>query len=131
MERILRQTRALAETALACHRQGRLCFWLPGAPPEKVRQLDNRTDIYRIGAVLFQALSPDGSGYQPSDYEQLGPLLASKHLPQEVQQHLLALLRRCLSPRPQGRYGCCEELLEALDLAIAALTAPQKPSAQN
>ena len=141
MKDILICTRELAEEALACHRRGKLCFWLPGArPPGETSRPDNRTDIYCIGCTLFSALISDADGlpmsYRPEFYRLSQDLLAASPiwdtiaapLRQDLEPPLGNLLRRCLAPRPQGRYSCCEELLADLDRAIAALRAQKPPS---
>lgn len=131
MKDILLRTRAQAEEALAYHRRGKLCFWLPGErPPGEIKHPDNRTDIYCIGCTLFQALSPEGIRFQPEFYRQIGPMLASppwRNTAPDAQKTLQVILRRCLAPRPQGRYSCCEELLADLDQVIAALRAQKPP----
>ena len=99
---ILRQIRDLACAAAEYHKTGKLYpklgYW--GAAPE-YRQ-DNRSDIYCIGLALRSQLR-DG------------------HFSTSADPVLETILTRTLSPKPQGRYQCCEELVEDLDKALMLL----------
>lgn len=138
--RILSRTGELTESVCTYHRRGLLCFWLPGdCPPGEAGKWDNRTDIYRIGTLLFRevVLCADGRPmpFHRARYGQIRQLLADSCIWQDfpkserpqAERLLCDLLQRCLSPRPPGRYRCCEELLCALEQLIRLLTGTQVP----
>ena len=125
----LRHIKALTEAVCACHRRGTLCRWLQGDCPSGEASLwDNRTDIYRIGTLLFPEIISSPVPYRPHLYRQIEDLLAvSISLNPTEQGHLCVILKRCLHPRPQGRYSCCEELISALEELIGILTDDAEP----
>lgn len=101
---ILSRIRAMALAAREFHLRGLL--WPParhlGFPPE--HRKDNRSDIYCLGAALIRQLPVEMRG-----------------IPPDAAQVLQTLRRRTLCPVPQGRYSCCEELLQDLDRVIQLL----------
>lgn len=94
--------------------------------PEVLRgRAGNRSDIYSIGRLLLYAIAPQ-QAYRDEDYPHLGryvafsPLIcALKPRSHAYLRYILEqILRRCLNPKPDSRYRCCEELLSDLELAI-------------
>lgn len=120
------RTKMLTELVCTYHRRGILCPLLPqNCPPAEVSTFDNRTDIYRIGALLLAEVHNSCMPYQPHLYKQINRILtcSGAELSLAERDCLGEILQRCLHPRPQGRYTCCEELLRALDKLIGVSTA--------
>ncbi|MBN4080586.1 protein kinase, partial [Beggiatoa alba] len=87
--------------------------------PEQTKglKIDQRTDIYSLGVVLFQALA----GYVPYD----GPSIVSiciKHLSAPIPQLpegfeiFQPIINICLSKNPEHRYQYASELFDALEM---------------
>ncbi|HHH30141.1 MAG TPA: serine/threonine protein kinase [Polyangiaceae bacterium] len=84
------------------------------------RQIDHRTDIYSLGAVMYQALC----GQTPFQHATaLGELIlmVCTEPPASVQDHapwvtpeVAAICHRCLEKNPAERYQSAEELFEAV-----------------
>ncbi|MBE5950495.1 MAG: hypothetical protein E7260_02750 [Lachnospiraceae bacterium] len=98
------------------------------APEVDRGHAENRSDIYSIGAMLFYAtIYAEGKRgiYCPEYYKQLEELVEKSSLIHAVKEQdtqvfkkmLLRILRKCLAPRPEQRYACCEELAEDLQAA--------------
>ena len=97
------------------------------APEVRRGRADNRSDIYSIGAMLYQALvvldeAVDGM-YHDSYYPYLSEMVWDSELlnKQEdneqgrVKHYLASILRKCLAKYPEDRYDSCEDLMEDLD----------------
>lgn len=104
LQTVLSQVREMARDATTYHASGKLWpqahYW-PRAP--ELRR-DNRSDIYSLGAALSHFLQH-----------------RRPEIPPEADRVMQNILRRTLSYRPQGRYSCCEELLEDLDRVLTLL----------
>ena len=109
------------------------CAGTPGfSAPElraPARRIDNRADIYSIGATLFSAVIvsdeiPDGL-YRDGLYDRLDQLVRHSRLITGSESNsdvrLISLigtiLKKCLAPRPAGRYDSCSKLLKDLESA--------------
>ena len=97
------------------------------APEVKYGRSDNRSDLYSIGAVLFNAIVihdavPDGL-YRDELYPNLKQLLAESRLFKEsvvnsdarLMARLYQILKNCLAPNPRARCRSCEQLQKDLD----------------
>lgn len=95
--------------------------------PEVYRgKAENRSDIYSIGMMLLKAVVFAENGeilpFRREDRAQLdvlvanSPLIAASEANSNVYlRHCLTrILKKCLEPRPDDRYACCEELMEDL-----------------
>ncbi len=94
------------------------------APEVFRRRADNRSDIYSIGAMLFNALIitddiPDGL-YRESCYGELDRLVKQSKLLQNTAAgtkqvaKLANILKKCLARHPAERYDSCSSLMEDL-----------------
>ena len=78
------------------------------APEKSYGRVENRTDIYSLGALMHLLLFgdvPDGEAVAAGLPE----------LSEECSAALKEVLGKCLARRPSGRYSCCEELAEGLE----------------
>ncbi len=99
--------------------------------PEQVRgeSVDGRSDIFALGAVLYEMLTGSRAFTAESKIETLNAILKEEPpapatpMPEEM----AAILRRCLAKRPENRYHSGADL--AHDLRAAA--APRSPSGSS
>lgn len=93
-------------------------------PPEqaagRVRELDERSDVYSLGAILYEMLSgrPPFQGDSPFDTvlhvlerEPLSPRTGNRAIPKDLERICL----RCLEKSPQRRYASAQELAHDLE----------------
>ena len=83
------------------------------------REVDERSDIYSLGAVLFHALTGrppfEGTGGMLLLYHiSKRPPLASAHAPHRISAQLDMVVQRCLAKDPQRRYDSMLDLEQAL-----------------
>lgn len=96
-------------------------------------EVDIRASLYAIGVILHELLDPQGclpSGTRTSAPESVRARQAKPVLPQ-MDESLVAILRRCLAPRREERFGSPAELLDALLALDGAWSAPDSPSAES
>ena len=100
-------------------------------PEAQYEPANNQTDIYSIGATLFNAIvvsdetKTGGYRYKQEYYDRLGEMVDESKLilASEANSHprlrnaLRKILRKCLCERTY-RYANCEELLEDLETAL-------------
>lgn len=90
--------------------------------PEQVKgvPLDNRSDLYSLGIILYEMLTGSLPFTGSSAYEVMiqrttrTPRPASDHNP-KIPRYLLKVLDRCLQPDPNLRYASAAEILRDLD----------------
>jgi serine/threonine-protein kinase len=90
--------------------------------PEQVRgnrQVDARTDIWALGAILYELVG----GIAPFDGASIGDTLARvaseppvslRHVVPGVPAEVAAIVERCLEKNPDARFGTARELLAAI-----------------
>nr|WP_246324222.1 protein kinase [Petropleomorpha daqingensis] len=104
------------------------------APIEQLegRGVDARTDVYALGAVLFELLT----GVRPFADLGIEAVYAAKirgevpdlaPLRPDLPDAVGAVVRRAMAGQPQARYATCGELAEALRLAAAPPAPPPPP----
>ncbi len=104
------------------------------APEVRTGRVDNRADIYSIGAMLFNAIviSEDTEDGLYKDFYYRGisyyvknsALFVSSDTNSDVtlMSCICRILEKCLARNPRNRYQSCTELKEDLEKAISRLT---------
>ena len=99
--------------------------------PEQVRGegVDPRSDIFSLGAVLFEMLSGTRAFRRPSAAETMNAIL--KEDPPElsgtsrgISAGIARIVRRCLEKRAQDRFHSAHDLALALEAASSGLSGP-------
>jgi WD40 repeat protein len=90
-------------------------------PPEQARglEVDERADVYSLGAVLYEALAARAPYSGPSGTEVLAAVTAAAPPPVEVQEpgtprELATIIRKAMARDPRDRYPTARELSEDL-----------------
>jgi len=102
---------------------GRVAGTLPYMPPEQTDPagtIDARTDVYSIGATLYQALTgtPPFAGRSPEELirkVRSEPPEPPRRRNPRVNRRLEAICLRCLEKDPARRFASARELADALD----------------
>ena len=106
--------------------------------PEQIRgdELDQRTDLYSLGAMLYEIVAgtPPFSGDSPlaiiGQHLNTAPLAPTWHN-QECPRELDSLILRLLAKDADGRPESAAEVLEALDLIEASASGAQTPGSHK
>ncbi|NBK93416.1 serine/threonine protein kinase [bacterium 1XD21-13] len=97
----------------SCTGDDTVCLGTPGyAAPEQwggSGQTDQRTDIYCLGAVLYEAVTGQEPGREPFHVAPVG------RWKQGLSAGLEEILKRCTRQDPKDRFQSCRELAYALD----------------
>lgn len=99
---------------------GTPAYMAPEQAAGRVRELDSRTDVYALGAVLYELLTavPPFRGETPIDVlrrvldEDPVPI---RRLRTDVPRDLEAICLKCLAKRPSERYQTAQQLADDLD----------------
>jgi len=105
---------------------GTPCYMSPEHFTSLRSDLDCRCDIYSLGIILYEILSPKGRPPFQGDYERLRDLHTSVTLPllegaSEVQARVVY---RCLEKDPSRRYQTVKELLDDLEDSPTVIIEP-------
>jgi serine/threonine-protein kinase len=99
------------------------------AAPEQLLSspLDARSDIYSLGAVLYEMLAGQELFPQESIMSVLAARQANAYKPltkarKGIQRDLCKIVEKCLSPSPESRFRTATSLLESLEDAHRRLT---------
>ncbi len=118
-------------TAGAAHTQPETGLSVAGyLSPEQIRKgtLDGRSDIFSLGAVLYEMCAGDKAFHRKSAVETLAAILSEEPpslsgLPAEIDR----LIRRCLEKRPEQRFQSAEDLALALRAILESSAAAADP----
>jgi dienelactone hydrolase len=126
-----------AETATTRTGEGTILGTVPYMSPEQVRgqPLDQRTDIFSFGAVLYEMLSGRRAfkGATPADtlsaiLREDPPSLAD--LREATSPMLQQIVNRCLEKRPEDRFSSAHDLGLALEAISAVPAMPGRQAAE-
>jgi serine/threonine-protein kinase len=116
-------------TATALTQPGGFAGTVPYVSPEQARQesFDGRSDLFSLGAVLYECLTGRKAFPGPSDAETLHQVLYEEPPPpsslrQELTQQHDELCARLLAKHPDDRFQSAEELLGALRVSSTRST---------
>lgn len=111
-------TRKLVSDTQGSSLVGTACYM----SPEQIRgeQLDGRSDLFALGAVLWEALSGHKAFGRPLVAGILSAILSEDpgdlaQPPYEAPRGLARLIRRCLEKLPSARFASSQDLIEALE----------------
>ncbi|MGH9464173.1 MAG: protein kinase domain-containing protein [Thermoanaerobaculia bacterium] len=103
--------------------------------PEQVRgaPIDERADIFAIGAILFEMLAGANPFARATGAETLAAILHDDVSAKttELPAALARVVERCLEKRPEDRFHSAAELAVALDAARAGLRRPASARATD
>lgn len=98
-------------------------------PPERIfdEMEDERSEIYELGAILFQLLAGElpyeGATMPEYFFERLdGPPLRLREAASDVRETTAALVERMMAIEPEGRFPSWEETAEALRHELETLS---------
>ncbi|AKJ05897.1 serine/threonine protein kinase [Archangium gephyra] len=105
--------------------------------PEQIRgagEVDARTDIFSLGAILYEATTGKVAFHAASDFDTMKSIVEGTYEPPErvvggLHPVIAGCIRKALAVDPAERFQDCAAFREALENAFdAGAQAPQKPS---
>lgn len=105
--------------------------------PEQIRgagEVDARTDIFSLGAILYEAATGRVAFHASSDYDTMKSIVEGTYEPPErvvggLPPVIAGCIRKALAVDPAERFQDCAAFRDALEKALDAnAQAPQKPS---
>src|SRR5437588_1840869 len=113
-------TRIMAQQSLAGMVMGTAGYMSPEQAQGKVKEIDQRSDIFSFGCILFEA----ATGHKPFEGQDLldslhkivhGPTPQIKETNANAPHELQRIVRRCLAKEPEKRYQSIKEVAIELD----------------
>ncbi len=105
--------------------------------PEQIRgagEVDARTDIFALGAILYEAATGRVAFHASSEYDTMKRIVEGTYAPPErivggLPPVIAGCIRKALAVDPAERFQDCAAFREALEKALdTGAQAPQKPS---
>jgi eukaryotic-like serine/threonine-protein kinase len=92
------------------------------------KPLDERSDIFSFGAVLFELLSGQRPFTGGSTVEILSAVLRDEPAPLDAPEAVAGIVRRCMAKRAADRFASMSELKAALDEIASKPSTQKQPS---
>jgi serine/threonine protein kinase/WD40 repeat protein len=111
---------------------GTLAYMAPEQVEGRTRDLDVRTDVYALGAILYELLTGTTPYGGQTDVEILRQVIAGeptlpRKLRPDVPRDLEAIALKCLAKNPSDRYGTASELADDLQRFIDGRPTAARP----
>jgi len=118
------------ETTRSQTQAGTLLGTLAYMSPEQAngRPADERSDIFSLGAILYELLSGERAFTGDTTAEILGAVLHRQPSPLQPITPLARIVERCLAKAPGDRFQSASDLASALERPAPPATEPRKPS---
>ena len=112
---------------------GTPAYMAPEQAQGRVHELDSRTDVYGLGAILYECLTGQRVFETQSDIEALRRVLfeeapSPRRLRPSIPRDLEAICLKCLDKQPTSRYQTAQHLAEDLGRFLAGEPTQARPS---
>src|SRR6516164_7016193 len=82
------------------------------------KPLDERSDVFSFGAVLYEMLSSQRAFRGGSTLDVLNAVVTDEPRPIQAPQGLMEIVKRCLAKQTSERFQCMAEVKQALERAM-------------
>jgi WD40 repeat protein len=129
MAKLLEQEQGETRTGVVL---GTLSYMSPEQAEGKVSELDARTDIYGLGAVLYELLTGSAPYAGATEADTLRRLISAepvepRQLRPDVPRDLEAITQKCLARQPSARYPTAHDLASDLRRFLAGEPTVARP----
>jgi len=112
---------------------GTPAYMSPEQAQGRVQELDSRTDVYALGAILYECLTGQRVFASQTDVESLRQVLFEeppdpRRLRPAIPRDLAAICLKCLDKNPDARYQTAQHLAEDLERFQAGKPTQARPS---